>query len=86
MLEFHGLADDTIEYEGDVRRKACLPAIPHWIQTWAERNGLGSTNTTSKVPGASEESTAVRYEFGGGLVTHIMDGKVSVRSELNTGR
>lgn len=83
MLEFHGLADETISYDGGVRRKACLPTIPHWIQTWAERDGLGSTNVSSEVPGALEDGTAVRYEFGEGedrgLVTHIMDGTVSAQ-------
>ncbi|CAN8100561.1 unnamed protein product [Discula destructiva] len=78
MLEFHGLNDSTINYNGGVRRKACLPTIPHWIQTWAERDGLGSTNTSSRVPGALDGSMAIRYEFGQGskqgLVTHIMDG------------
>lgn len=81
MLEFHGLADTTISYNGGVRRKACLPTIPHWIQTWAVRDGLGSTNKSSAVPNALKGSTAVRYEFGTGshqgLVTHIMDGTVS---------
>lgn len=84
MLEFHGLADGTISYNGDVRRKACLPTIPHWIQGWAEHDGLGTTNASSQVPGALGESTAVRYEFGQdaekGLVTHIMDGTVSITS------
>ncbi|KAJ4421063.1 hypothetical protein N0V82_003967 [Gnomoniopsis sp. IMI 355080] len=78
MLEFHGLADKTINYNGGVRRNACLPTIPHWIETWAARDGLGSTNYSSSVPNALEGSTAVRYEFGNGsdqgLVTHIMDG------------
>lgn len=80
MLEFHGLADTTISYNGGVRRKACLPTIPHWIQTWAVRDGLGLKNQSSAVPNALKGSTAVRYEFGTGatqgLVTHIMDGKV----------
>lgn len=82
VLEFHGLVDGTIAYEGGVRRKACLPAIPHWIQGWAEYDDLGETNVSSKVPGATDGSTAVRYEFGKdgeqGLVTHIMDGNVSL--------
>lgn len=82
MLEFHGLHDKTINYTGGVRRKACLPTIPHWIQTWAEKDGLGTTNVSSAVPEALAGSTAVRYEFGEGqdqgLVTHIMDGTVSV--------
>lgn len=58
-----------------------MPTIPHWIQTWAVRDGLGSTNKSSAVPNALKGSTAVRYEFGTGssqgLVTHIMDGTVS---------
>lgn len=81
MLEFHGLADQTIKYSGGTQHKACLPTIPHWIQTWAERDGLGSTNVSSGVPGALPGSTAVMYQFGNGdnlgLVTHIMDGTVS---------
>ncbi|KAJ4386575.1 hypothetical protein N0V93_009473 [Gnomoniopsis smithogilvyi] len=78
MLEFHGKADKTISYTGGVRRKACLPTILHWIETWAVRDGLGSTKTSSEVPNALEGSTAIRYEFGNGsaqgLVSHIMDG------------
>lgn len=85
MLEFHGQADHTIAYAGGVRRQACLPSIPHWIQTWAERDGLGSTNVSSGVAGASEGSTAIRYDFGQGddegLVAHIMDGTVRVNTE-----
>ncbi|KAL1868457.1 hypothetical protein Daus18300_005890 [Diaporthe australafricana] len=78
ILNFHGLADDTIAYYGGPRRGGCLPAIPYWVQTWAENDGLGFQNTTSAVPGASSDSSAVRYEYGQGsqkgLVTHIMDG------------
>ncbi|KUI64826.1 Feruloyl esterase B [Cytospora mali] len=79
ILNFHGKADKTIKYDGGTRRGACLPAIPHWVQTWAERDGLGLDNETSNLPLAAEDSTAVRYEFGNGtargLVTHVMDGK-----------
>ncbi|KAJ0116507.1 hypothetical protein J7T55_007487 [Diaporthe amygdali] len=78
ILDFHGLADDTIKYYGGERKGGCLPTIPHWVQTWAERDGLGPENVTSAVPGAPSDSSAVRYEFGEGsqqgLVTHIMDG------------
>lgn len=81
MLEFHGLADATIAYMGGERKGGCLASIPHWIQTWALRDGLGMTNISMSVPGASEGSSAVMYEFGTGwqqgLVTHIMDGDVS---------
>lgn len=81
VLVFHGLADDTIAYYGGPRRGGCLPSIPYWTRTWAERDDLGTENETSAVPGALDGSSAVRYEFGEGgqkgLVTHIMDGTVS---------
>lgn len=81
VLDFHGLIDDTIAYNGGARRGGCLPAIPYWCQTWAERDGLPLVNTSSGVPGALDGSTAVRYEWGDGprrgLVTHVMDGVVS---------
>lgn len=82
MLEFHGFADGQIDYAGKIGRKdACLPAIPQWIQQWAERAELESTNASSQVPGALGGGTAARYQFGTGseegLVTHIMDGTVS---------
>lgn len=78
ILEFHGLNDTTVPYLGGVRRKACLPAIPHWVQTWAGRDGLATSNVSSAVAGALDGSSAVMYEFGQGaqqgLVTHIMSG------------
>lgn len=81
ILNFHGLNDSTIRYWGGERKDGCLPAIPHWTQTWARRDGLELTNTSSSVPGASSGSSAVMYEFGSGwqkgMVTHIMDGTVS---------
>lgn len=87
VLDFHGLKDATIAYRGGMRRGACLPAIPHWCQTWAERDGLSLVNTSSRVPGALGGSTAVRYEWGEGaqqgLVTHIMDGVVSTRGQTS---
>lgn len=82
VLDFHGLADDTIAYNGGPRKGGCLPEIPHWCRQWASMDQLGNVNTSSAVPGASEASTAVRYEWGvgtsQGLVTHVMDGTVSV--------
>lgn len=81
VLNFHGLKDATIAYSGGMRRGACLPAIPHWCQTWVEKDGLSLVNRSSGVPGALSGSTAVRYEWGEGpqqgLVTHIMNGEVS---------
>jgi len=73
ILEFHGGNDTTIKYEGGKRKKECLPSIPHWVQAWAERDGLESQNVSSKLT-----SQATKYVFGTGakegLVTHIFDG------------
>lgn len=81
ILEIHGLADDTIAYYGGDRRRACLPAIPYYCQFWADQDGLPLVNESSVVPEALGNSTAVRYEWGGGsrkgLVTHVMSGTVS---------
>lgn len=81
ILDFHGLADNTIAYYGGSRRGACLPTIPHYCQVWADLDGLIGPNQTSRVPGALPNSTAIRYEWGlgrkQGLVTLIMDGTVS---------
>ncbi|KAJ4423612.1 hypothetical protein N0V82_001780 [Gnomoniopsis sp. IMI 355080] len=79
ILEFHGGADDVIPYDGGADRGDCLPAIPHWVQSWAQSNGLDpDTNTTSKVKGATNNQATV-FQFGTGdslgMVTHIMVGK-----------
>lgn len=87
VLDFHGMADDTIAYNGGPRRGGCLPTIPHWCQTWAERDNLTLANMSSNVPGALSETSAIRYEWGSGrrqgLVTHIMDGVVSGRNSVS---
>ncbi|TVY87610.1 Feruloyl esterase B [Lachnellula willkommii] len=77
VLEFHGLKDTTIDYEGDADRKsACLPAIPHWAQAWAVRDGLASTNVTSDLTADTKV-----YSFGAGddegLVTQVTDSKLA---------
>lgn len=81
VMVFHGLADDTIAYNGGPRRGACLPAIPYYCRLWAERDGLPLANVITAVPGALEGGSAVRYQWGDGarqgLVTHIFDGQVS---------
>lgn len=43
ILEIHGVADATIPYAGDPDRD--LPAIPEWVQGWADHNGC-TTSTT----------------------------------------
>lgn len=79
MLEFHGEADDVIPYDGGEDRGDCLPAIDHFIQSWAQVNGLDpNSNTTGRVKGATDKNATV-FQFGEGkslgMVTHIMVGE-----------
>lgn len=79
MLEFHGEADDVIPYDGGQDRGDCLPAIEHFMQSWAQINGLDpNSNTTSRVKGATDKNATV-FQFGEGdslgMVTHIMVGE-----------
>jgi len=40
IINIHGLADDTIPYNGSPDRKGLrLPSIPSYLQNWARRNG-----------------------------------------------
>ncbi|MER7604372.1 PHB depolymerase family esterase [Nocardioides sp. NPDC127503] len=43
ILEIHGVADATIPYAGDADRD--LPAIPEWVQGWADHNGCTTSAT-----------------------------------------
>ncbi|KAM0715291.1 hypothetical protein Q7P37_008789 [Cladosporium fusiforme] len=61
LLDIHGGDDDTIPYEGGYRRRACLPSIPHFITSWAKRNGMDTTNDTEEV----YNGRATHYSFGG---------------------
>ncbi len=73
MIEFHGGNDTVIPYVGGVRRNACLPYIPHWVQEWAIRDGLGTTNSSYNL---TVNATVYQYGTGAqlGLVTHVFDG------------
>lgn len=62
LIDIHGGQDSTIEYSGGYRRRACLPSIPHFVTSRAERNGMGTSNVTSEVHGGD----AVHYSFGEG--------------------
>ena len=42
ILEFHGLADKTIDYEGGTSHDAPLPKILDWLERWAVRDGCDS--------------------------------------------
>ncbi|KAL6901128.1 carbohydrate esterase family 1 protein [Trichoderma evansii] len=75
FLEFHGGNDSTIQYQGGERKEECLPSIPHFIQQWAVRDGLGLKNVTTPI-----SSNTVSYKFGTGnklgLVEHIYDSVI----------
>lgn len=76
FLEFHGGDDTTIAYNGEKSRKgACLPSIPDYIQQWAARDGLSTTNTTSSIT-----SDTVLFSFGAGadqgLVEQVFDASI----------
>ncbi|KAI4741055.1 alpha/beta-hydrolase [Aureobasidium sp. EXF-12298] len=45
----HGDADETIPYDGGPRRDRCLPNLPHFMIEWSERNGLGTSNTSTSL-------------------------------------
>lgn len=74
ILEFHGGSDSVIPYNGDdTKRDACLPSIPHWVQTWAKRNNLGTSNRSTSI---TKAATWQRFGTGSslGLVSHVYDG------------
>lgn len=71
IIEFHGGVDGTVNYTGGVQHKACLPTIPHYMQEWSKRDGLGTKNVTK----LTHNGHVTKYEFGEdagklGLVTH----------------
>ncbi|KAF8852581.1 carbohydrate esterase family 1 protein [Acephala macrosclerotiorum] len=76
MLAFHGGNDTTIPYLGGERQDECLPTIPHFIQDWAIRDGLGVSNVITPVA-----VDTVKYSFGRGLET----GLVGLYYESNIG-
>ncbi|CZR58719.1 related to poly(3-hydroxybutyrate) depolymerase [Phialocephala subalpina] len=68
MLAFHGGNDTTIPYLGGDRKEECLPTIPHFIQDWAVRDGLGDKNMTTPIA-----TDTVKYSFGRGLQTGLVE-------------
>lgn len=70
IIVFHGEKDNTIAYSGSVRKGECLPSIPHFVQEWAERNGLGLGNFTSSL-GVDVDVYSYGIGLDYGLVTHV---------------
>ena len=63
-----GGKDTTIPFAGGSRRKHCLPSDPHFVTTWAERNGLPATNETSTFDNTDVE----HYSFGQGAAAGMV--------------
>lgn len=76
ILAFHGGNDTTIAYFGGERKDECLPALPHFIQEWVIRDGLGDYNVTRPLA-----ADTLAYTFGRGLQA----GLVSLIYESNIG-
>lgn len=56
----HGDDDQTIPYDGGPRRDRCLPSLPHFMTEWSERNGFGTSNTSTSL----YHKDVVRYYYG----------------------
>lgn len=71
ILEFHGDSDGTIPYLGGGRRTECLPTIPYFMQSWGNRNGLGTTNQSTILYNGGVRQEQFGLSQGTlGLVTH----------------
>jgi poly(3-hydroxybutyrate) depolymerase len=68
FMAFHGGNDTTIPYLGGERKNECLPAIPHFIEEWALRNGLENQNSSTRV---AISTTA--YDFGRGRQAGLVE-------------
>ena len=79
MLAFHGGNDTTIAYLGGERKNECLPTIPHFIQSWAARDGLAEPQNKT-IPVAAD---TVLYQFGDASWTTT--GLVGLYYESNIG-
>jgi poly(3-hydroxybutyrate) depolymerase len=60
LIATAGGKDKTIPYDGGARRKSCLPSVEHFMTAAAQRDGLESTSSQSKVNG----SDVVQYSYG----------------------
>ena len=70
ILEIHGVADATIPYAGDADRD--LPAIPEWVQGWADHNGCAKSTMRTNLDVATTRWTGCDQ---GAEVQHVaVDG------------
>lgn len=64
-----GGSDDIIRYQGGSRRGSCLPSNPHFVTSWAQRDGLETTNVSTRI---SHIDGARHYSFGQGPTAGIV--------------
>lgn len=62
ILEFHGLQDQVISYNGGPRRSGCLISIPHWLDDWADMQGYGSAVTRTSL----YDGNVIKIEYATG--------------------
>jgi polyhydroxybutyrate depolymerase len=61
VIVFHGTADPIVPYDGGMEsnRGYYLPAIPEWVEAWAEKNGCNVTSPEVLPP--QGEVSGVQY-------------------------
>ncbi|KAI0872795.1 Alpha/Beta hydrolase protein [Hypoxylon argillaceum] len=77
LLIFHGGADQTINFTGGAHNGECVPDIPHFVEAWAVRDGLGDARVReAPLGGAGDNATLYRYGAGAleDLVAFVYDG------------
>jgi poly(3-hydroxybutyrate) depolymerase len=70
ILEFHGLADQTISYDGGLHRGVILPGIFDWISHWARRNGCSESDKPAIATSMSGQVTHYTWECSQGFTQH----------------
>ncbi|GAA3439030.1 alpha/beta hydrolase family esterase [Kutzneria kofuensis] len=49
IVDFHGTADPTIKYDGDVSHGVATPALMDWAQNWADHNHCAAPPTQTQI-------------------------------------
>lgn len=74
FLEIHGDEDQTIPYDGGVRRKTTLPSIPEYVKRWAKHAELNLEPIETPLETHENKEWEYAMDDGGqlGVVTHVM--------------
>jgi len=88
IMELHGGSDDTINYNGDFRKGACLPSIMHWTEAWARRNGASTVASTRSLDWTVDgevyryDGLRVRHVYAGDDVGHVWMSKEKGNADI----